>query len=86
MIDKREPSEGLDRERLPWYRRLLVGIEIGPTGANDKDNIYMARATGKEIIENLVKARTEYAIIFMKDQNFAYYNSKIARKCPAKVS
>ncbi|MCL5019795.1 MAG: beta-galactosidase trimerization domain-containing protein, partial [Patescibacteria group bacterium] len=66
----------------PWYRQLLVGIEVGPTGANDKDKIYMARASGKEIIENIVKSKSEYLVIFMKDQDFAYYNSKAARKCP----
>lgn len=82
MIDRHEQSKDANKECLPWYRRMLVGIEIGPTGANDKDDVYIARATGKEIIENLAKARAEYAIIFMKDQNFAYYNSKIARKCP----
>lgn len=66
----------------PWYRQLLVGIEVGPTGANDKDQIYMARVSGKEIIENIVKSKSEYLVIFMKDQDFAYFNSKVARKCP----
>jgi hypothetical protein len=67
---------------LPWYRRLLVGIEIGPTGANDVDEIYMARATGAEWVRNLLAARAEYGVVFMKDQNFAYYNSIAARKAP----
>ena len=66
----------------PWYRRAWVGIEVGPTGANDRDPIYMARATGKEIVESLVKARAEYLVIFMKDHDFAYYNSTVARKSP----
>ena len=67
---------------LPWYRRLMVGMEVGPTAANDKDQVFYSRATGKEIVENLVKAKVEYAVIFMKDQDFAYYNSKIVRQCP----
>jgi hypothetical protein len=67
---------------LPWYCRLLVGIEWGPTGANDKDKIYLAQATGKQIIESLARARAEYAVVFMKDMSFAYYNSRIVRKCP----
>uniref|UniRef100_UPI001C4E10C9 beta-galactosidase trimerization domain-containing protein n=1 Tax=Candidatus Entotheonella palauensis TaxID=93172 RepID=UPI001C4E10C9 len=67
---------------LPFYRRLLVGIEIGPTGANTEDAAYMARMTGKEIFACLVKAEAEYAIVFMKDHMFAYYNSTVARKCP----
>jgi hypothetical protein len=71
-----------DAGQQPWYRRLLVGIEIGPTGANDKDNIYMAKATGKAFVEQLLRAKAEYGVIFMKDMEFAYYNSKAARKCP----
>lgn len=66
----------------PWYRRLMVGMEVGPTGANDKDQIFYSRVTGEEIVENLVRAQVEYAVIFMKDQDFAYYNSKIVRQCP----
>ena len=69
-------------EEKPWYEGLLVGIEVGPTGANDRDDIYMSRANGKDIVQNILKAKAQYLVIFMKDQNFAYYNSKIARKCP----
>ncbi len=60
----------------------MVGIEVGPTGANDKDQIFYSRASGKEIVANLVRARVEYAVIFMKDQDFAYYNSAVVRQCP----
>jgi uncharacterized lipoprotein YddW (UPF0748 family) len=67
---------------LPWYRRLMVGMEVGPTAANDKDQVVYSRATGKEIVENLVRAQVEYSVIFMKDQDFAYYNSKTVRQCP----
>ena len=66
----------------PWYRRLIVGIEIGPTGANDGDDVYMARATGREFVANLLGARAQYAVIFMKDHDFAYYPSRVARPCP----
>lgn len=66
----------------PWYRKTLVGIEIGPTGANDKDAIYMSHPTGKEWAANLARANCEYGVLFMKDMEFAYYNSRVARKCP----
>ncbi len=59
-----------------------MGIEIGPTGANDKDLIFMSKATGKAFIEHCRMAHAEYVVVFMKDQNFAYYDSQIARKCP----
>lgn len=68
--------------KSPWYRKSLVGIEIGPTGANDRDTIYMAEASGEKWVNALLEARAEYGVVFMKDQNFAYYDSKIARKCP----
>jgi len=62
---------GLDMENVPWYRRLWSGIEISPV-----------TVTGKEVIDNLVRARVDYAVIFMKDGDFAYYNSKVAKKAP----
>jgi len=70
------------RPDVPWYRRALVGIEVGPTGANIQDPRFMARATGKEIVQNLVRACAEYGVVFMKDMEFAYYDSAAARKCP----
>ena len=66
----------------PWYRRMLVGLEYGPTGGNDGDDVYMAGITGREIIENVRRANAEYIIVFMKDHDFAYYNSKMGRKAP----
>ena len=75
-------KESKTNQELPWFRRMLVGIEYGPTGANDGDSIYMSGATGKEIVENLVTAKAEYCVVFSKDQNFAYYNSTAARKAP----
>jgi hypothetical protein len=62
-------------DRSPWYRRCLVGMEVGPTGANDQDPVYISRATGKEIIGSLARANAEYAVIFMKDHKFAYQPS-----------
>ena len=61
---------------------MLVGLEYGPTGGNDGDDIYMAGITGREIIDNVKRANAEYIIVFMKDQDFAFYNSKAGRKAP----
>ncbi len=69
-------------DELPWYRRMCVGLEYGPTGANDGDSVYMAGVTGREIIENVVRAEAEYVVVFMKDHAFAYYDSAAARKAP----
>jgi len=75
-------TAALDPRGLPWYRRMWVGIEVGPNASNDQDRVFYSRASGKEFLGNLVKANVEYAVIFLKDQDFAYYNSKVARKCP----
>lgn len=56
---------------VPWYRRLRTGIEISPV-----------TVTGKEVIDNLAKAKVDYAVIFMKDGDYAYYNSQFATKAP----
>ncbi len=66
----------------PWFRRCLVGIEFGPTGANDRDFVYFSKASGAQIVELALKAQCEYIVLFCKDQNFSYYNSRVARKCP----
>ncbi len=78
----RAAAGAADAPAQPWYRRLLVGIEWGPTGANDKDEIYLARATGRQIMQHQRIAQSQYAVVFMKDMEFAYYNSRVARKCP----
>ena len=78
------PAEAAEKagDSVPWYRRLKVGVEIGPTGDNDGDDIFMSKATGKEWIEQCVAANAEYVVLFMKDFEFAFYDSKIARQCP----
>lgn len=79
MPTKHEPIQTADQ---PWFRTRLVGIEIGPTGANDRDRSYMSKATGKDWVDALLRAKAEYGVVFMKDMEFAYYDSKVARKCP----
>ncbi|NUQ70784.1 MAG: beta-galactosidase trimerization domain-containing protein [Chthonomonadales bacterium] len=67
---------------LPWYRERHVGIEIGPTGANDRDRTFFSRASGRDWVEGLRRAGAEYGVVFMKDMEFAYYRSRVARPCP----
>lgn len=69
-------------DHLPWYATKLVGVEYGPTGANDGDSLYMSAVTGQQIVDGLRRAHAQYGVIFMKDQNFAYYDSRVARKAP----
>ncbi len=75
-------TSGAGASELPWYRRLWVGMEVGPSGVNQNDPAFYSRASGQAIVEGLLKANVDYAVIFMKDQDFAYYNSSLARRCP----
>lgn len=65
----------------PWYQRCLVGMEVGPTGAqfgySDRtDKRYCARFDGREIVRRCVAARSEYLVIWARDGDYAYYDSK----------
>ena len=79
-ISGNETESPAETGEQPWFRRMLVGLEYGPTGANDGDDVYMAGITGREIIDNVRRANAEYIIVFMKDHDFAYYNSKAGNK------
>jgi len=82
------PSRSSDdgSEKAPWYKQCLVGMEIGPTGAQSGvdpgDTAYAERFSGKDIVDRAVGAGSEYVVIWAKDSEFAYYDSKVAPKCP----
>src|SRR5690348_2945660 len=71
---------------VSWYRGTLVGMEVGPTGAQSgvdpEDAEYASRFSGREIVEAAVAANAEYLVIWAKDGEFAYYDSHIAPKAP----
>ncbi len=75
-----------DAGEVPWYKRTLVGMEVGPTGAqwgaDPKDIGYAAKFSGSDIVEAGVKAGSEYLVIWAKDSEYAYYTSNVAPKCP----
>lgn len=70
----------------PWYHRCLVGMEVGPTGgqwgSDQKDTGYAAKFHGADIVQEQIKAHSDYVVIWGKDSEYAYYNSKVAPKCP----
>src|SRR4051812_11627805 len=69
-----------------WYERAIVGIEVGPTGAQSgvdpADDDFVDRFSGNEIVERCVQANAEYLVIWALDGEFAYYDSTIMRKAP----
>ena len=46
-IKDNETESPAETGEQPWFRRMLVGLEYGPTGANDGDDVYMAGITGR---------------------------------------
>ncbi len=73
-------------EAPPWYRRVLVGMEVGPTGAqfgSDPSDVgYAAKFDGQAIVKQCVAAGCEYVVIWARDGEYAYYDSKVMPKCP----
>lgn len=74
-------------EESPWYERSIVGIEVGPTGAQFgnsdlKDITYCKLWDGKEIVRESVEANAEYLVLWLRDGDYAYYNSELLPKAP----
>jgi Hypothetical glycosyl hydrolase 6/Beta-galactosidase trimerisation domain len=70
-----------------WWRTKLVGMEIGPTGAqfgysDTNDARYAARFDGREIVRSAAAAHSEYVVFWARDGDFAYYDSKLLPKAP----
>lgn len=70
-----------------WFDQVLVGMETGPTGAqfghsDAKDKRYCARFDGREIVRQAAAARSEYLVLWVRDGDYAYYDSKLLPKAP----
>ncbi len=71
----------------PWFERSLVGMEVGPTGAqfgnsDPSDTAYAAAFDGRAIVARCLEAHCEYLVIWARDGDYAYYDSRVALKCP----
>ena len=66
---------------------MKVGMEVGPTGAqfgysDANDTRYCSVFNGRDIVEKCSEARCEYLVIWVRDGDYAYYDSKILPKAP----
>jgi len=71
----------------PWFSRCLVGLEIGPTGAqfghsDPSDEGYCAHFDGREMVRKTVAAHGEYLVLWVRDGDYAYYDSGLLPKAP----
>lgn len=80
------PGVDADAE-APWYERLKIGMEVGPTGAqwgsDPRDAGYAAQFNGEDIVQALHGVGAEYLVIWGRDHEWAYYDSKLMPKPPA---
>ena len=77
------PARG---DGVPWFKRALVGMEVGPTGAqfgSDPSDVgYAADFDGREVVRRCAEAGSDYVVIWARDGEYAYYYSKVVAKCP----
>src|SRR4051812_19246317 len=71
----------------PWFERALVGMEVGPTGAqyghsDPSDTRFCAEFNGGDIVRSARAAGSEYLVLWARDGDYAYYNSTILPKAP----
>jgi len=71
----------------PWFESATVGMEVGPTGAqwgysDVSDTRYCSHFDGREIVRHCVDAHSDYLVMWVRDGDYAYYDSKILPKAP----
>ena len=69
-----------------WFQRCWVGMEIGPTGAqsgSDASDVGFAeKLNGLDLVRHGVAAHCEYLVIWARDAEYTYYDSKLETKAP----
>jgi hypothetical protein len=83
QIDQKVDASDIE----PWYERFLVGMEVGPTGAqfghSDINDVrYCAKFDGHQIVRYCMSANCDYLVIWARDGDYAYYDSKLLTKAP----
>ena len=71
----------------PWFERLLVGMEVGPTGEEygaqrSGDARFCKLWDGREIVRRAAAADCEYLVLWARDGDWAYYDSRLLPKAP----
>ena len=76
----------LTAAEVPWFKRVLVGMEVGPTGAQfgggKHASEYARNFDGGEIVRRSVAAHAEYLVLWVRDGDFTFHDSKLVPKPP----
>jgi hypothetical protein len=63
-----------------WYHEVLVGMEVGPTGAQFAGGQhapnYARQFNGRDIVRRCVEAKAEYVVLWVRDGDFTLHRSK----------
>lgn len=74
----------LTAAEAPWFSRALVGMEVGPTGAqfaggrHARD--YAMNFNGGDIVRRCLAANAQYLVLWVRDGDFTFHNSKLLSK------
>lgn len=64
----------------PWFADALVGMEVGPTGAQFAGGKhapdYARNFNGRDIVQHCLQANAEYLVLWVRDGDFTFHNSK----------
>ena len=71
---------------VPWFQRSLVGLEVGPTGSqfggSTNDTGFASHFDGGKIARASKASGAEYLVIWARDGDWVFYNSKLQPKPP----
>lgn len=70
----------------PWFSRSLIGLEVGPTGSqfggSTNDTGFATRFNGRDIARATKASGAEYLVIWAREGDWAFYDSKLQPKPP----
>ena len=76
----------MTQANAPWFQRSLVGLEVGPTGSqfgsSASDTGFAVRFNGGDIARATKDSGAEYLVIWAREGDWAFYDSKLQPKPP----
>lgn len=74
------PGVWAGTNQSPWFCGALVGMEVGPTGAQFAGGKhapdYARNFNGAEIAQRCAAANAEYLVLWVRDGDFTFHDSK----------